>query len=77
MKISQLTKYEKSRLAQRHYICTICNGIIYDSDDINMRKKRVGKTVLYSFSHASIRRCLDEQEAQKRSARQKAPTASY
>lgn len=77
MKISQLTKYEKSRLAQCHYTCFLCNGLIYDNDDINMRKKRVGKTVVYGFSHASLRRCLDEQEAQKRPTKQKAPSASY
>lgn len=77
MKISQLTKYERSRLAQCHYTCNLCNGLIYENDDVIMIKKRVGKAVIYGFSHASIRRCLDEQKAQKRSAEQKAPAASY
>ena len=77
MKISQLTKYERSRLSQCHYTCTICNGPIYENDYINMTKKRLGNAVIYGFSHANLRRCLDEQEAQKRSARQKAQATSY
>lgn len=59
MRICDLTAYQKRRLSRVNYRCSICGDIILPVDAIKLQRLRVGKSVMYLFSH---KRCSYEEK---------------